>query len=279
MVRRGVVLVVAAILAASCGRKRFGPGEEVAAVCDEVPSQASMVRGDSCFTSHTGPLVYSDANESCLDLGGGRLVVLASENERDDVLAGLSPEVESWIGLSRGLWSSTGSYAWITGEPVGFTAWGAGQPDLTADVTIAAVAMTPDGSWDDTVYGNPIGHGFLCEFSPWVAGAGYEFAHFAVSTTASEARQRCAAQGGQLADLAEPDVYEVAQTVTPFAGWVDAEDGDGDGVFTWASGQDVDAALLTDEAVAGEECLILISSGLMPRSCSSNDFILCQRPE
>jgi len=54
----------------------------------------------------------------------------------------------TWIGLTDE--AAEGSFVWVTGEPVAFTAWAAGQPDDQCASSADYAAMQPaDGQWSD----------------------------------------------------------------------------------------------------------------------------------
>jgi hypothetical protein len=66
----------------------------------------------------------------------------------------------AWLGANDGKQSNDktgpGQYAWVTGEPWGFTNWHSGQPDGSCSCMLANscscdhwLAMGSDGTWYD----------------------------------------------------------------------------------------------------------------------------------
>jgi cysteine-rich repeat protein len=85
---------------------------------------------------------YDEAEAAC-GLLGGHLATIGTSEEQAFLTGALAVEVG--IGLSR---AATGSWAWITGEPLAYTNWRPGEPDNMPTGSDCAV-MRDDGDWSD----------------------------------------------------------------------------------------------------------------------------------
>ena len=86
---------------------------------------------------------WSQANAAA-EAAGGHLVTIGDQAENDLVLS-LSGG-RAWIGFTDQ--ASEGDFVWVTGEPVTYTNWNAGEPnddDTGEDVT----EIRADGTWND----------------------------------------------------------------------------------------------------------------------------------
>lgn len=86
---------------------------------------------------------WSNVRTTCT-AKGAHLVTITSSGEEAFVEA-IHPTVPRWIGLSRP--AVAAPWAWVTGEPVGFTKWGAGEPSGIG--TCAAMRTSNDWGADD----------------------------------------------------------------------------------------------------------------------------------
>ena len=105
---------------------------------------------------------WNDAKNKCESFGG-HLATITSQEEQHFIEAMTSNRGEFWIGMYR---VDDDSFAWVTGEPVSYTNWGAGEPNnyWTWEYDGEnAVAMRPD--WNDYHENNTeYIKGFVCEW-------------------------------------------------------------------------------------------------------------------
>lgn len=119
------------------------------------------------FKGHEYALCMSvanwDAAQGKCSKAGGSLAKIDSAEEQEFVRQMISDEgVNTWIGLRR---DSHCQWRWPGGEPVGFSAWGAGQPDGTCpDQECAHLWAEVRFAWDNNGCGNK--QPFLCERTP-----------------------------------------------------------------------------------------------------------------
>ena len=107
-----------------------------------------------CYVSFDDEqLTFADAQLACVTLGG-HLASITSAPEQALVASVQNTAQNPWIGLTDAL--VEGSFGWITGEPLGFTAWEPGQPDGGDPedcVNLFSTAVSPSGTagtWNDT---------------------------------------------------------------------------------------------------------------------------------
>ena len=95
-----------------------------AVACTE--AGAKLVAGHCYFAL---PASNGDAAKSACEAKGAHLVTITSGGE-ETLVEGFSPGSDKWIGLRATMTSSMASaFKWVTGEPVGYTNWGGGQPN------------------------------------------------------------------------------------------------------------------------------------------------------
>lgn len=100
----------------------------------------------------------------------GHLVTIQDQAEMDWILNNLAPN-RPWIGLSQNLASPTysepsGGYEWVTGEPLNFTNWAAGEPSDTSASggSEEYVEMFGNGQWNDAENGHIFTNEYLVEW-------------------------------------------------------------------------------------------------------------------
>ena len=112
------------------------------------------------------PRTYQEAKIGCTSLGAS-LVVVDSEEEKSHIgtiwsAFNLGFDSSYWIGLSK--LTENGTWLWVNGTPVDYTAWDSGQPSNNPDETCVATSLASRNAW----YGYPCDTEimFLCEFTP-----------------------------------------------------------------------------------------------------------------
>jgi hypothetical protein len=161
--------------------------------CSSFPSASSFVTPTDglphCYWVHPDPVDWDTSQSTCVN-EGGYLATVLSRPENNFVLgllmqAGIFPEGNPngngppssagvWLGATdgKGLYDGEGpgDYAWVTGEPWGYTNWHMGQPDGSCDtcggpgvrcVCDHWLAMVFDGTWFDRP--DVAGRAFVCE--------------------------------------------------------------------------------------------------------------------
>ena len=115
-----------------------------------------------CYVLFREELEWATARDRCAALGM-HLATLTAASE-NDVVRALVPTSDlpfttprSWIGASDV--AVEGSFVWVTGEALSFTAWASGQPDNGGEEDCATIAR--GGSWDDHECTRK--HSFVCE--------------------------------------------------------------------------------------------------------------------
>ena len=143
----------------------------------DVPTQmqlniaGSVLKNAKFFNGHAylfydSMLLWNDAKTYCESLGG-HLATITSEEEQMFIvnyLVSVKPLSTVWIGL-RSWWTE-----WITGEAVGYSNWGDGEPDNSGGQDYGAIVLNEyigtdwhirPGQWDDL--GNELNY-FICEW-------------------------------------------------------------------------------------------------------------------
>ena len=122
-----------------------GPAEE----WDFIPYNGEMPEpaASEDFRGHTYEyysllLPWENARSFC-EWKGGHLVTIGSQEENDFVHGLMGT---GWIGASDK--DEEGTFAWVTGEPFGYTNWNSGEPN-NAGGNENAGKMLEDGQWND----------------------------------------------------------------------------------------------------------------------------------
>jgi len=89
---------------------------------------------------------WDDAMGSAAALGG-HLATITSDAERRWVAGVIHSGVQAYIGLSDA--DEEGSWRWVTGEPLVYTRWRAGEPNNGAFLEHYAVMHGGSGEWND----------------------------------------------------------------------------------------------------------------------------------
>lgn len=107
-------------------------------------------------------MTWHEAKTQC-DGVGGHLVTISNQQENDYV-ALLTPRKDAWIGLTDE--EREGTWVWVTGEPLTFTFWRAGNPDNLGGAEHWADVMWGHGwKWNDS--GKSAKMPFICEWEPY----------------------------------------------------------------------------------------------------------------
>jgi len=95
----------------------------------------------------------------------GHLVTIADADENAFVLTYVAPCDLVWIGLSDA--GVEGAFAWVTGEPLGFTNWADGEPNGGTDenfVELFGSCNDDRGRWNDLVSDADDGRYYVIEY-------------------------------------------------------------------------------------------------------------------
>ena len=106
-------------------------------ICGAVSAQISQ------YQFVPNQVCWSQANAAA-EAAGGHLVTIGDEEENDLVL-GLTGGGRAWIGFTDQ--ASEGDFVWVTGEPVTYTNWNAGEPNDSGGEDF--VEIRDDGTWND----------------------------------------------------------------------------------------------------------------------------------
>ncbi|MBI2392131.1 MAG: C-type lectin domain-containing protein [Deltaproteobacteria bacterium] len=87
-----------------------------------------------------GPRAWNNARDACV-AAGAHLATVTSSGEM--AVVGTVGTGERWIGLAR--FGGASTFTWLTGEPVSFTYWNAGEPNGSG----ACARMLAGGRWAD----------------------------------------------------------------------------------------------------------------------------------
>lgn len=120
------------------------------------------------LVSPEGGITWTDAKveaESLLHLATpGHLVTLGDQAEWDFVRSTF-PQAYTWIGLTDE--ADEGRFQWVTGEPLGFSAWKPNEPNNAGDEDYVHY---DSGGWNDfhnrkTVYSEDFPHHYVVEYA------------------------------------------------------------------------------------------------------------------
>jgi cysteine-rich repeat protein len=129
----------------------FPCGDAHQVVCEDagwaIGPGAHAYKGLSAFYD------WDQASAACVALGA-HLVTVTGQEEHDFV-EGAVAFASFWLGAR----ADGPGYAWVTGEPVAFTAWGATEP---AAVGTPACAVSAAGAWSASPCDGPMRHA-VCE--------------------------------------------------------------------------------------------------------------------
>lgn len=101
--------------------------------------------GGSFYYLSNSALDWGDADRFCKQ-AGGHLACIGSATENAALAGMILPDV--WIGFNDYAVNGEGNFQWVTGEPIVYTHWQAGQPDNSATRQDFA-RLLQSGFWDD----------------------------------------------------------------------------------------------------------------------------------
>lgn len=117
------------------------------------------VQGDHAYYYCPGPATWADARTFCMQFAAD-LVVLDDQAEQDFLLGQPLPAAPVvYIGLSDE--AVEGTFEWVDGTPLGFMAWGMGEPNDALDGEDCAQLGVPTGVWNDIACATA--GAFVCE--------------------------------------------------------------------------------------------------------------------
>ncbi|HEY6561776.1 MAG TPA: lectin-like protein [Polyangiaceae bacterium] len=128
--------------------------ERYAFVCESEPALL-FATTHHAYRLRTQPRPFSEARDVCA-AAGGHLVTLETEAEHGFVAGRFSIEV--WLGASR---TPANDFAWLTGAPLSYSAFGNGQPN-DANGNEDCLAQTRFDAWNDVDCSQQ--RRFVCEF-------------------------------------------------------------------------------------------------------------------
>lgn len=107
----------------------------------------------TCYASYDGELTtFADAQSACV-AAGGHLATITSSVENDIVKSVQNTAENPWIGANEDANDTDNVFAWVTGEPFGFTSFASNQPDDDAGVDgngDCLHLLNAAGEWNDT---------------------------------------------------------------------------------------------------------------------------------
>lgn len=113
---------------------------------------------DHAYSYCPGPLTFAEARATCMGFGGD-LVVIDDQAEQDFLLAQPVAAGPNYIGLSDE--ATEGTFVWVDGSALGFTAWNTGEPNNALDGEDCAQLAAPEGVWNDIAC--TTASAFVCE--------------------------------------------------------------------------------------------------------------------
>jgi hypothetical protein len=147
-VRRCLVLLFAVVAACTNDFDPFTPRSDASTDGGPRDAQAGDAPvGDGAsgrFFVSDPPVSWDQARIAC-EQAGAHLATITSNPEQVEA-AQVGPTRDRWIGLRK----TTTQFEWVTGEPVGYTAWGAGEPN---EAGTPCARMRTDGTWSDRACG------------------------------------------------------------------------------------------------------------------------------
>lgn len=156
-----------------------GPGRGIwrAEICRDGPCPARVVDcptpgvrspdGLHCYRRHPSEVSWTDGAAACA-AAGGHLVTIHSAAEQELVWSNFGGATTNvWLGLQET--SSADVFTWLTGEPLAYTAWGAGEPNPGAGEAAVIMAGIYDGRWADFPASPPttVPVSAVCETELW----------------------------------------------------------------------------------------------------------------
>ena len=104
-------------------------------------------------------MTWPNANQMAIS-EGSHLVTIGDAVENNYVY-NISPSEEIWLGLTDQL--SEGNWEWVTGEPLIYTNWSAGEPNGLTNENYGLFWQS-NGEWNDAGDSNNLNRRFIIEF-------------------------------------------------------------------------------------------------------------------
>jgi serine/threonine-protein kinase len=235
------------------GNTRDGDGCTSACLrCDENATSFAGPDGH-CYTWHERPAPWHAALASCR-AGGAELATFSRGSEveivRDRLPAGRT--AASWIGLGpRPAGAAAGQLSWVTGEPLGFAVWGAGEPARTTGVCVRRLPVEGPGAgtaspanrsaelgaWAAGDCGEALP--FVCERAGWRVReeTGHAYRLFGARVSWAEAARACAARGAHLVTITDAEEQAFVAALTTLAAWIGATEPSPAEGLRWVTGE------------------------------------------
>jgi len=113
---------------------------------DDALGKGTIVDGTYVY-SLTSPTTWTEAQNIAQSMGGN-LVTVNSAAENQFLVDTFGGSERLWIGFNDA--QEEGVWEWVSGEPVTYTNWGAGQPDnYGGNQDYASINWSSPGLWDD----------------------------------------------------------------------------------------------------------------------------------
>ena len=148
------------VVAPPCSVARFPAGDRF----------ATHPTTGACYVGYDDDLDSQAAAQAACVAGAGHLATITSAFEQGLVAAAASDTQNPWIGATDDANDTDAVFAWVTGEPWGFTNFAPGQPDDDAGLGGNGECLhlfNAAGQWNDT---NCAATGFVvgrvCEYEP-----------------------------------------------------------------------------------------------------------------
>ena len=113
--------------------------------CTEPGALTWSQNGHCYFRLQGQPQDWPTQRDACVAIGA-HLVTITSQEENDFVRQLVGAQ-DRWMGLRRP--QAGEPFSWVTGEPVSYTAWDAGEPNETGEACARLRANTNPQTWAD----------------------------------------------------------------------------------------------------------------------------------
>jgi len=120
-------------------------GLDAAVPCTDPGALAWSQNGHCYFALAGPPRNWSTQRDACVS-AGAHLVTITSQEENAFVSQMVGVQ-DRWIGLRKP--QAGEPFSWVTGEPVSYTAWDAGEPNETGEACARLRANTNPQTWAD----------------------------------------------------------------------------------------------------------------------------------
>jgi hypothetical protein len=188
----------------------------------------------ACFRREDAALNFSAMRARC-EAAGDQLAVFSSREEWGVIQATLiSGRPSVWIGATDA--ASEGSWLWVDGSPMMFSAWAPGEPNNSGDEDCVEAA----DQWNDLNCGDA--RPGVCQRTGWAVRAsdGHAYRLWTRAVPFAEAEAACSAIGAHLVTLSDTSERAFVRGVARGASaWIGLEDRGTEGSFRWVTGEPV----------------------------------------